>query len=89
MSITNNLNTTSHDNNIQCICQQKVGSIQVGKLIKCEKCELFQHEVCMGQNIKLSPYFCPKCLLWNIDPYNEPIRVLCNPYKIMTGNGTS
>lgn len=70
-----------HDNSsmISCICQQKVGSIQVGKLIKCEKCMLQQHEVCMGQNIKLTPYYCPKCLLWCIDPYNEPLRVLCPP----------
>lgn len=71
-------------NKISCICIPKLSFSKINVLIQCDNCETYQHEVCMMKNKNIRPYLCPACLLWYIDPFRVPVKILCQPYKIIS-----
>lgn len=43
----------------------------------------------MEKNATLKPYLCPKCHIYDMDPLNQPIRMLCNAYKVPAGSSNA
>ena len=55
---------------LRCVCEEKQG---IGLLVQCEKCQNWQHAICVGLNERTIPekYICEIC-------GNRPIRCKCN-----------
>ena len=55
---------------LRCVCEEKHG---IGLLVQCEKCQNWQHAICVGLNERTMPekYICEIC-------GNRPIRCKCN-----------
>ncbi|CAG9318438.1 unnamed protein product [Blepharisma stoltei] len=61
----------------RCICEG--GS---GATIECTRCKFHQHTSCMGRNTLISPYECPTCQLYQMQPLDEVVEFYILPNSV-------
>ena len=73
--------TTHEATTFRCICLELEADIREAT-VKCTKCGLLQHKLCVKGCIGLDPYECPQCQIEQMDPSFPLYEFLSKPLKV-------
>jgi len=69
------------DSSFRCVCLEREVDTREA-VVKCTKCGLMQHKLCVKGCLDLDPYECPQCQLEQMDPLCPLLDFLSKPLKV-------